>query len=219
MNECEQCRITTRHGMCPLCNGRFSYSNPGLEDDFYPSYDGKVFGKRQAPQIAVFAGITLILACIFINLIAMPHFLWFFHATGLVVYGVISLNHTILSKSPLGSKIVGQVVSLTLLFLLMDSQSGFLKWSINYAVPFLIVGGLVMVTLSMLTSRLKWKGHVSLTTMIALSFLPAAFYFSGYATVIWPSAFASFYAFMLTSGFGMFARQTVWAQLSRRLHI
>ncbi|MCG1009469.1 hypothetical protein J4760_05335 [Salinicoccus sp. ID82-1] len=219
MNHCEQCTINTKHNICPLCSQQLASIDSKMENRTYPAYDRQSLGKRKAPRIAVFAGLSIILACIFINLIIMPHFLWVFYVMGSVAYAVISLNHTILSKSHLGSKIVGQVASLTLLLLLIDSQSGFLRWSINYAVPFLIVAGLVMVTLSILTKRLKWKGYISSILMIALSFLPAALYFSGHATVIWPSAVASLYAFMLIVFFGVFAHQTLWTQLSRRLHI
>ncbi|MFC3418529.1 DUF6320 domain-containing protein [Salinicoccus hispanicus] len=219
MNHCEQCSVKSKHNTCPLCSRRLSSTYIAVENRPYPKYDRQSLGKRKASKIAVFAGLAIILACIFVNLIVMPHFLWVFYVIGFVAYAVISLNHTVLSKSHLGSKIVGQVASLTLLLLLIDSQSGFLNWSINYAVPFLIVAGLVMVTLSLLTKRLKWKGYVSSILMITLSFLPAALYFSGYATVIWPSAVASLYAFMLVVFFGVFAHHAVWSQLSRRLHI
>ncbi|MFC3388044.1 DUF6320 domain-containing protein [Salinicoccus sesuvii] len=190
-----------------------------MADRSYPFYDRESLEKRRTPKIAIIAGLMIILTCVFINLIVMPHYLWVFYVMGTVIYAVVSLNHTILSKSHLGSKIVGQVASLTLLLLLIDSQSGFFKWSINYAVPFLVVAGLVMVTLSILTKRLKWKGHISSVLMVTLSFLPAVLYFSGFSTVIWPSAVASLYSLMLIVCFFVYAHHAVWSQLSRRFHI
>lgn len=219
MNHCDQCGINSKHNICPLCSRQLMAEDTGIMDRAYPIYDRRSLSKRKTPKIALFAGLMIILMCIFINLIVMPHYLWVFYVIGTVAYAVVSLNHTILSKSHLGSKIVGQVASLTLLLLLIDSQSGFFKWSINYAVPFLIVAGLVMVTLSILTKRLKWKGYTSSVLMITLSFLPAVLYFSGFATIIWPSAVASLYSLMLIVCFAVFAHHTVWSQLSRRFHI
>ncbi|WP_411842268.1 DUF6320 domain-containing protein [Salinicoccus sp. HZC-1] len=222
MEQCEECRTWTKQPVCPLCQEKISGVETIADNKWYPSYLGKKFGKRRAPKIAVFAGILIILACLFINILVMPHFLWIFYVAGAVIYTVVSFNHTVLSKSHLGSKIVMQVVSLTLLLLIVDSQSGagFLTWSVNYVVPFLIVSGMVSITSIVFFRRIKWSSYFSfLLMMIILGFLPAALYAVGITTVIWPSAVAGAYAVIVILTMIIFAQQAFLTQLGRRFHI
>ncbi|WP_017549262.1 DUF6320 domain-containing protein [Salinicoccus carnicancri] len=222
MKQCEECRIWTSHAACPLCLGSMEGLSDGTGEERYPSYADRKFSRRRTPRITMLAGITAVLICLLINIVIMPQFLWIFHVAGAVMYMLVSFNHTILSKSHLGSKIVMQVMSLTILLLLIDSQSGaeFLSWSVNYVVPFLIISGMVMITSIVFFRRIKWSSYFSfMIMMLILGFLPAALYAAGVTTVIWPSALAAAYAVSVIIIMMIFAQQAVLTQLGRRFHI
>src|SRR5699024_8375342 len=121
MIKCAECSTWTRQDTCPLCQTRLLDKDADREYR-YPSYKGMKFGFRRAPRFAILAGVFIIMTCLFINITVMPHYLWIFYVAGSVTYFIVSFNHTILSKSHLGSKIVIQIVSLTLLLLLIDSR-------------------------------------------------------------------------------------------------
>src|SRR5699024_5386462 len=177
MKQCEECKIWTSHSACPLCLENMEGLSDGTEEKRYPSYTNRKFSRRRTPKMAMLAGITVILICLLINIVIMPQFLWIFHVAGAVMYILVSFNHTILSKSHLGSKIVMQVMSLTVLLLMIDSQSGaeFLSWSVNYVVPFLIISGMVMITSIVFFRRIKWSSYFSfMIMMLILGFLPVA---------------------------------------------
>jgi len=222
MKQCEECRIWTSHAACPLCLVSMEGLSDGSEEKRYPSYMDRKFSRRRTPKITVLAGISAILICLLINIIVMPQLLWIFHVAGAVMYMLVSFNHTILSKSHLGSKIVMQVMSLTVLLLLIDSQSGaeFLSWSVNYVVPLLIISGMVMITSIVLFRRIKWSSHFSfMIMMLTLGFFPAALFAAGITSVIWPSAVAAAYAVSAIMIMIIFAQQALLTQLGRRFHI
>lgn len=222
MKKCEECHTWTRQKACPLCQKSMMGMETSADEGWYPSYLGRKFAKRRAPKIAVLAGTLIILACLFINMAVMPQFLWIFYVAGAVLYTVVSFNHTILSKSHLGSKIVIQVVSMTSLLLIIDSQSGaeFLTWSVNYVVPLLIVLGMISITSIVFFRRIKWSSYFSfLLMMTVLGFLPAALIAAGVTTVIWPSVIAGGYAAAVILIMVIFAQQALLTQLGRRFHI
>lgn len=219
MIRCEACSTWTRQKKCPLCQTQLT-DNEIEKEQSYPSYQGMKFGYRRAPDLAILAGIFIILTCLFINITVMPHYLWIFYVAGSVAYFVVSFNHTVLSKSHLGSKIVIQIVSLTLLLLLIDSRSGLLTWSVNYVFPFLIISGMIMITGIVLAKRIKWSSYFSfLIIMLTLGFIPSVLAAAGIATVIWPSALASAYAFSAIAVMLVFAQQSFLTQLGRRFHL
>jgi len=114
------------------------------------------------------------------------------------------------------------VMSLTVLLLMIDSQSGaeFLSWSVNYVVPFLIISGMVMITSIVFFRRIKWSSYFSfMIMMLILGFLPVALFVAGITTVIWPSAVAAAYAVSVIIIMMLFAQQAVLTQLGRRFHI
>lgn len=222
MKKCEECHTWTKQEVCPLCQEDMMDNNNSSENKRYPSYFGKKFSRRRTPKIAVFAGILIIMACLLINIIVMPQFLWIFYVAGAVIYMMVSFSHTILSRSHLGSKIVIQVVSLTSLLLIIDFQSGaeFLSWSVDYVVPFLIISGMIMITSIVFFRRIKWSSYFSfMIMMLILGFVPAALFGAGVTTVIWPSAVAAAYAISVILVMMIFAQQALMTQLGRRFHI
>src|SRR5699024_2649559 len=133
------------------------------------------FSRRRTPKITVLAGISAILICLLINIIVMPQLLWIFHVAGAVMYMLVSFNHTILSKSHLGSKIVMHVLSLTVLLLLIDSQWGAesLSSSVNYVAPLLIMSGVVLISSIVLFRRIKWSSYFTfMIMMLTLAIFP-----------------------------------------------
>lgn len=220
MNKCIKCDIRTNHTTCPLCYAE-TIEEGVPEEAYYPSYDMEEYKKKtRISRIAIFSGALAVLACLIINIVVMPQFLWVFYVAVSVFYVLVSFSHTILSASHLGGKIVAQVVSLTVLLLVIDIMSGSIQWSVNYVVPFLINAGILLMSIIILKVRLRWGGYVSfLLMMIALGFSPAIFYLTGIATVLWPSIVTALFAVTTFLSILLFANQAFMTQLGRRFHI
>lgn len=219
MNRCPECDVMTAHRRCPLCQAELSEAQAAIR--WYPDYDRKQQRIRaRISRLAIFIGILAVLVCFFINLIVLPQFLWVFYVAVAVFYALVSLSHTILSASHIGGKITAQVISLTIVLLVIDAMSGAVQWSVDYVVPALIIAGILVITIIMVTVRLKWTGYVSfLLMMIGLGFVPAVLYLTGLATVLWPSLVAALYAVATFALMLVFANQAFMTQLGRRFHL
>ncbi|GGA76105.1 hypothetical protein GCM10007176_20500 [Salinicoccus roseus] len=202
-----------------MCQTELSEAQAAIR--WYPDYDRKQQRIRaRISRLAIFIGILAVLVCFFINLIVLPQFLWVFYVAVAVFYALVSLSHTILSASHIGGKITAQVISLTIVLLVIDAMSGAVQWSVDYVVPALIIAGILVITIIMVTVRLKWTGYVSfLLMMIGLGFVPAVLYLTGLATVLWPSLVAALYAVATFALMLVFANQAFMTQLGRRFHL
>lgn len=221
MKRCPNCDVLTGQETCPLCYTRILDLDAEEGTGWYPDYDREVHRIRsRISKLAIFTGILAVLACLAINIIFMPQFLWVFYVAVAVFYAVVSLNHTILSASHLGGKITAQVISLTILLLVIDAMSGSIQWSVDYVVPFLIIAGILVMSIIILKVRLRWGGYISsLLMMIGFGFLPMLFYLTGIATVLWPSVVAALFAVTTFCSILLFANQAFMTQLSRRFHL
>lgn len=116
-------------------------------------------------------------------------------------------------------KITAQVISLTILLLVIDGMSGSVQWSVNYVVPFVIIAGILLISIIMIKVRMNWTGYISfLLMMIGFGFLPLILYLSGIADVLWPSISAASFGVATFIVMLLVANQSVMTQLSRRFH-
>lgn len=221
MNHCPNCDVQTNDKKCSLCRTVLvEQDNHSKSKKGYPDYDRKEYQTRAfISKLAVLGGILATIICFAINIIVMPHFLWVFYVAVSIFYLLVSLNHTILSASHLGGKIIAQVISLTILLLVIDVMSGSAQWSVDYVVPFVIIAGILLISMIIVKVRLKWTGYISfLLMMIALGFLPLVLYFTGVASVLWPSVSAAIFAAATFSTMLLFANRSFMTQLGRRFH-
>jgi hypothetical protein len=221
MHKCPNCGVQVSQKTCPLCHEKKVSSEDNGDEKWYPDYDiAQQKIRSRISRLSIFTGTLAVLICLIINVIVIPQFLWFFYVAVAVFYTLVLLSHTILSASHIGGKITAQVVSLTILLLVIDAMSGNLQWSVDYVVPFLIISGIILLSMIILRVPLKWTGYLSsLLMMLGLGFLPIILYSAGIADVLWPSLTAALFAVAIFSVFLIFANQTFMTQLGRRFHL
>ncbi|CAD2080609.1 DUF6320 domain-containing protein [Jeotgalicoccus meleagridis] len=221
MNHCPDCEIDTRQNSCPLCHQLLSIESLPEDQRAYPRYDQKLYKmKDRLANLAILGGILATVICLLINIIVMPHFLWVFYVAVAIFYLLISLNHTILSPGHLGGKIIAQVISLTILLLVIDYMSGSLMWSINYVVPLLILAGILLMCIMILRVRMNWTSYISfLLLMIVFGFLPLILYFFGLVDVLWPAVSTASFGLAAFIAMLLIANQSFMTQLTRRFHL
>ncbi|MFD2830799.1 DUF6320 domain-containing protein [Corticicoccus populi] len=218
MNKCPNCDVQVSQSTCPLCYTQLDTEERQYE--WYPDYNSEEQRIRtRISRLSILAGSLAVLICLMINIIILPQFLWVFYVAASVFYVMVSISHTILSGSHIGGKITIQVISLTILLLVIDAMSGNLQWSVDYAVPFLIIAGILLISIIILRVPLKWTGYFSfLLMMIGMGFIPIILYVSQVSHVLWPSLTAALFAVTVFSVFLLFAKSFM-TQLSRRFHI
>lgn len=214
---CNNCNTHTKQQYCPLCKNKLSQKSG--DNEYYPIYETKVKRRRFAQRLVLFVAIFIVSTSILINLLANPDKLWFLYVLSPVLYSLLTINHTILSRAHIGSKVVLQVIALSVMLFILDAASGSSKWSIHYVIPFLVTLATLLVTIIVLRKPMKWREYIGyMTTMVILGFLPVILFLSSWSTVLWPSAATALYALMTLIGMVLFSEKTMKNEIVRRFH-
>jgi len=214
---CNNCNTYTKQQYCPLCKNKLSQKSG--DNEYYPIYETKVKRRRFAQRLVLFIAIFAVSTSVLINLLTNPDKLWFLYVLSPVLYSLLTINHTILSRAHTGSKVVLQVITLSVMLFILDAASGSSKWSIHYVIPFLVTLATLFVTIIVLRKPMKWREYIGyMTTMIILGFLPVILFLSSWSTVLWPSAATALYALMTLIGMVLFSEKTMKNEIVRRFH-
>lgn len=216
-NYCANCNIHTKQQYCPLCKHKLSERTD--ENEYYPVYETKIKRRHFVQRLVLFIAIFTISTSVLINLLTNRNELWFLYVLGPVLYGVLFINHTILSKAHTGSKVIFQVIALSVMLFILDAASGGSRWSIHYVIPFLVSLATLFVTIIVLRKPMKWREYIGyMTTMVILGFLPVILFLSSWSTVLWPSAATALYALLTLIGMILFSEKTMKNEIVRRFH-
>lgn len=212
---CSKCNIYTKQQYCPLCTDKLSETSE--ENAYYPVYETNNQERRFAQRLVLFIVTIVVSISLLINLLTEPQHLWFLYVLGPALYGLLLLNHTILSKAHTGSKIIFQVIALSIMLFILDAASGSSKWSIHYVIPFLVMLATMFVTIIVLLKRMKWREYIGyLSTMVILGFIPVLLFLSSWSTVLWPSASTALYALLTFVGMVLFSEKTMKNEIDRK---
>ncbi|MFD1065029.1 DUF6320 domain-containing protein [Oceanobacillus locisalsi] len=214
---CTNCKTYTKQQYCPLCKHKLSHKTG--DNTYYPIYDTKIQRRRFAQRLVLFISISAVSISLLINLLTNPERLWFLYVLSPVLYGLLTINHTILSRAHVGSKVILQVIALSVMLFILDAASGSSKWSIHYVIPFLVTLATVLVTIIVLRKPMKWREYIGyMSTMVILGFLPVVLFLSSWSTVLWPSATTALYALLTLIGMVLFSEKTMKNEIVRRFH-
>lgn len=214
---CSKCNVYTNQRYCPLCKSKLS--DESEDRTYYPVYEIKPQRRGFIQRLVLFITTFIVSTSLLINLLTDAHQLWFLYILGPAFYGLIFINHTILSKAHTGSKIVLQVIVLSIMLFVLDAASGSSKWSIHYVIPFLVMIATLFVTIIVLRKPMKWGEYIGyLTAMVVLGFLPIMLFLSSWSVVLWPSAATALYAFLTLIGMILFSEKTMKNEIVRRFH-
>ncbi|AXF57854.1 hypothetical protein DT065_03910 [Salicibibacter kimchii] len=179
--------------------------------------DSKLRNLKQ--RVFLFIAIFIISSSLLINLLTTPNELWVFYIVGPVLYALLCINHTILSKAHAGSKIIFQVLALSAMLIVIDVTAGATRWSVHYVIPFLVIVATLIVTIIILRKPMKWREYLGyMMTMIVLGFMPVLLFLSTLSYVLWPSAITALYALLTFIGMVLFANKTMKNEIVRRFH-
>ncbi|MFZ4454102.1 DUF6320 domain-containing protein [Salibacterium aidingense] len=223
MKQCKDCQVMIEDNSvkCPLCFKSVVEKRSTSDCTFYPvgHRPEAMAAGRLFPNINLFVSVLIISTCLLINILTTPNHLWFIYVIAPVLYLLLLFNHTLLSKSHVGSKIILQVLGLSSLLFFLDYNTSFERWSVNIVHPFLVIGATLLITVIIIVQRMRWRDYVGyITTMILLGFMPLALYLTGISSSLWASAGAALYALLTLIGMFLFSDQSFKNDLKRRFH-
>ncbi len=177
---------------------------------------------RRAVRILNLALLVTAALCGLLNLATyrMIPVKWSFLAMGGIAYVAMTLRYSVMRLASAAGTIVRQSLGIQVLLVLADVLNGGLGWSVDYAIPCMILFDVVAVVLLMAVNRTNWQNcfmyQIALTVF---SFIPLILWAIGWIRrPFWSilTVTVSVGALGITLLLG---EKSTWRELKRRFHI
>lgn len=173
MGKCANCNveILDETEYCPLCRSVLEPSD-ALEN-MYPDVRFAMRRRILLSRIYLFCGIIAELALILINAMCSST-IWWSAITGLgILYGYMVLRYAILGEAGYRSKMIVLSMIGILSIISVDFITGYRGWSVDYALPGVILLMDVGILVCMIVNRRNWQSYIIMQlSMILCSLLP-----------------------------------------------
>lgn len=220
MGKCKQCNIILRDDteICPLCRCVTEPDEPGK--DTYPDVRTTQRRLKHLCNIFLFGFLLTSAILAVINYQFYHGMVWSLIPIAAMGYGYLVLRYAILSQHGYRSKIGVLVFCGILLVIIIDSVTGFHRWSVNYIFPSgLMLVDLIIIILMLINIR-AWQSYIILQlAMILFSLTPLVLWRLGVITSPLLSFIALGISFFLFLGTLIIGDRRARVELQRRFHI
>jgi len=220
---CENCKVTFESdtGCCPLCHEKIGEIK--TINRLYPPRN-KMITKSQFKnftKVYLFLSLIAVVVSAIINYMAINKFSWSVIVFVGSIYFYTLIKNTILAKSNIGFKIMFNAVLMCLLLYAIDYFTTHnTKWSLEYAIPFLLIGTTFSIMVLAFSNSRKWRDYVIyIMATVIIGIIPYIFYLTNLITVYWPSLICFLYSIFTILGMLMFFRKKFTNEVKKNFHI
>lgn len=138
-------------------------------------YPEKVKAKKSDKIIKILIGASIGIAIILvlINKLATPNIPWAALANAGILYSWITVMYSIRKNVNIAGHVLLQTIALSILTVYIDYQLGFKGWSINIAIPIMImIANITMLVLTIVSYKKYMKYAIYQLMIVLFSMLP-----------------------------------------------
>lgn len=144
---------------------------------------------------------------------------WMYRQTLGIASAWVLVRYTFLSKMHRGKKFLLQIANLSLVLFIIDHAGSAGGWSVNYAIPFLLLCSSMVMLYVVYKHKKLWSDYaVYVMSLILLSFLPCFLYVIRVSSLLWPSAVSAGTALTTLIVIYGFLDKNFRSYFNRRLH-
>ncbi|MDD2427055.1 MAG: DUF6320 domain-containing protein [Eubacteriales bacterium] len=216
------CDIRGYKAMCPLDNEPLQVSaDARLDDarDVFPPVEQK-FNRRLLTRLFVFISLAALVLSIIVDYsLELPLNLPLMTLLGIISTWA-SVGAAVIRRRQVSKIVTWQVTILSLLVLIWDWMLGWQGWSLNYAIPIILLAA--QATLYILARALHLESGdymVYLLLCAVLGLVPLLFLIFGWVTIQLPSVICVGVSLLMIVGAIIFQGGVIKHELSKRLHI
>ena len=160
MSKCNRCNIEVLDDslICPLCKG--ALSDAKSVRPAYPDMLPKLQRMRLALRIVAFCAIVGSLVLGIVNYLTYRGVKWSLVSVAAIVYLYLTFAVTVQPLSDEQEKILFQGIISMALALAVDFSLGYRGWSVNIAIPVVMIVVDVVFFVMMLVRRRDWRSYV-----------------------------------------------------------
>jgi len=221
MQNCVKCKVNIRgnHNICPLCGGLLQ-DNMEQTKDVYPQIPTIYQEFNLFIRIMLLVSISTIIISVAVNEIFTRTSNW----SILVVAGIlcmwISMFVILRKKSNIPKTILWLIVIISVLSVLWDWKMGWIGWSIDYVIPVVCVGAMIVMAISAKMLKISVRDlTIYLLVDGIFGFVPVLFIVFGWVQVKYPSILCVAASAISLTALILFEGDNMKAELDKRMHI
>ncbi len=222
MKICEHCGVKIKNDIkyCPLCDMKATeIIDDGEYSNDYPHIKTG-FTRGLLLKLLTFIAVFFVAASFTIDHLVPTGSPWAFITSSAIIYSWLSAMNVLKNTPNPASIILCQLISVSGLVFLVDYFTGYYRWSINYVIPFLIIGASLTITLMVFIKPIKYRAYTIYQLTIAiLGVLSCLLWLFGYSEIEWPVVVAAFTSVTCFVSSMVFSYRKAKNELTKRFHI
>ncbi len=223
MTKCRQCNVTISDNttVCPLCHCVVdAEADPIRRIGEYPAIWLKQRKLKHVSNILLVAVLTASAILLLCNYIFFQKYWWCVIPIAAIAYAYLVFQLVVVSQKGYRTKVLIPLILAILLIILIDLETGFYRWSLNFVLP----GGILLVDLIivilMLTNMKNWQSYIIMQLgMVVASLVPLALLITGPITMPILCIITFGVSLLLFLGTVIIGDRTARSELKRRFHI
>ena len=240
MAKCKQCNVTISDDtrVCPLCQCVVEVDEPAAaapgpkkgkvrqpESEMhcineYPDVWFKYHRAKHLSNLILVAVLTAGVVLAVVNFVFSRETWWCLLPIAAMAYAYVVFRLLFVSRKGYRWKVFAPLVLALLLLLVIDIETGFYGWSMNYVFPAGILVTDLIILILMLTNRRNWQSYMIMQiVMMVVSLIPMVLWATGIVTSPLLSVIALGISVFMFLGALIIGDRTARSELKRRFHI
>ncbi|MCD8217130.1 MAG: DUF6320 domain-containing protein [Clostridiales bacterium] len=224
MSMCKNCGVQLRDPVpiCPLCKCIVEQGEGEELSRIYPYLDAERGIKKMqlAMSIYLFAAIAAEAILCVINYMIDGPAAWLILIAAFLIYGYITLKVSIQMHTGYRLKMFLQILLGVAVLFVIDLETGFGGWSLNYVLPAAYILVDVTIIILMLVNNRNWQSYIPLQILdIVFCIIPFVLYHFRIVTNLIMPLIAIIIAGLTFAGTLIVGGQRARSELYRRFHV
>ncbi len=220
MRFCRHCGVKLANDIerCPLCDMVTERTDDAFEND-YP-YIKSRFTRDLLLRLITFIAIAVAGASLLVDHLVPTGSPWAIITVVAIIYLWISAMNILRFTPNPASIMLCQLWCISGLLFVIDYLTGYYRWSVNYVIPFLIMGAVAAMALMILIRPMKYRAYIIyLLVMAVLGGLSVLLWIFGYSDTEWPVVTSAFVSAVCFFAVTFFLRRRTRNELEKRFHV
>lgn len=224
MKKCNYCNVEAADGeqICPLCQISLdtNQEKEEIEDTMYPEIEFNIHKFNIITRLFLFLSIVLGIVLIQVNYLTYDGVWWSAVSTGVLVYFWLTILYSIRHNTNAAAKILVQSLAAQALCLICDFVWGYRGWSVNYAIPAIILAANGSTLILLIVNFMNWQSYILFQLeYVFYCIVLVILFFAGVITNPIMTFAASGVSVLILIGIMIFGDRKAKNELKRRFHI
>lgn len=223
MKWCNQCRleIADSEPVCPLCKTvPESDGKTEIKPPLYPKIEFDVRKFHMLIRLFIFGSVVVSCILLFVNLMIYRGLFWSGIVIAAILYANMTLVYSVERNMNPAAKIMVQTLAAQLLVVWIDYLIGYEGWSVNYAVPGILLVAECSMLVLQIVNFMNWQSYILFQIeYVVLSMIPVGLSFCHIITKPAMTFLALGCSVVIFVGTMVFGDKKAKDELIRRFHI